>query len=117
MTKSEANPSGTYHERVLAFRRALIRDAIRAAGGNKSRAARVLGLQRTYLLRLVRELDLRDPLSGARRSPRTVGTGTRVSRGERLVQPRGRPHERAARGSLWPDAASETPGVGASGPR
>ena len=88
MDTFEPNASGTYHERLLAFRRALIRDTILAAGGNKSRAARVLGLQRTYLLRLVRDLDLRDVLRGASRSPRTVTLDARVSSSEAPAEPR-----------------------------
>jgi len=45
-----------YHERVRLYRKVLIEAALARAGGNRTRAARALGLQRTYLLRLVREL-------------------------------------------------------------
>jgi hypothetical protein len=97
MDTCEPNPSGTYHERLLAFRRALIRDTIVAAGGNKSRAARVLGLQRTYLLRLVRDLKLRDALRGAGRSPRTVALDAAGSSREQPAPARERPHDRVRR--------------------
>jgi Bacterial regulatory protein, Fis family len=102
MDTCEPNPSGTYHERLLAFRRALIRDTILAAGGNKSRAARVLGLQRTYLLRLVRDLDLRDALRSGGRSPRIVALDARLSSSEacsttRAATPPGAPRPGPAR--------------------
>jgi hypothetical protein len=114
MDTCEPNPSGTYHERLLAFRRALIRDTILAAGGNKSRAARVLGLQRTYLLRLVRDLDLRNALRDGGRSPRIVVPEARVSSSEEPARPQGRPHDRVPRSRRrgWPDSSSDTQGVG-----
>ena len=40
-----------YHEAVSEFKRRLIEIALREAQGNRTHAARVLGLQRTYLLR------------------------------------------------------------------
>jgi hypothetical protein len=112
MDTLEPNASGTYHERLLAFRRALIRDTILAAGGNKSRAARVLGLQRTYLLRLVRDLDLHETLRDAGHSPASVGLDARGSSGEESAQPRGQSHNRLPRGRRWPDGASDMPGAG-----
>jgi hypothetical protein len=48
----------TWHAAIAAFKRALIERAIAAAGGNRTRAARSLSLQRTYLLRLMREMGV-----------------------------------------------------------
>ena len=53
-------PSG-YHGAVCHFKRRLIENALRDASGNRTHAARVLGLQRTYLLRLMRELQVKAP--------------------------------------------------------
>jgi len=44
-----------YHSLLIAFQTELIRRALAATGGNRSHAARLLGLQRTYLLRLMRD--------------------------------------------------------------
>jgi DNA-binding NtrC family response regulator len=41
---SSGPPAGTFHERVEAFERQLVRDALAAAGGNQADAARRLGL-------------------------------------------------------------------------
>jgi DNA-binding NtrC family response regulator len=41
--------SATWHASIAAFKRALIERALADAGGNRTRAARALGLQRTYL--------------------------------------------------------------------
>lgn len=46
----------TWHAAIAAFKRALIERALVDAGGNRTRAAQALGLQRTYLLRLMREM-------------------------------------------------------------
>lgn len=50
--------TGEWHEEVRRFKRGLLTSALRAAGGNRTHSARALGLQRTYLLRLIRELDV-----------------------------------------------------------
>ena len=50
-----------YHGAVSDFKRRLIEAALRDAAGNRTHAARVLGLQRTYLLRLMRELRVAAP--------------------------------------------------------
>jgi len=43
---------------VEEFKRRLIETALRQAGWNRTHAARSLGLQRTYLLRLIRDLGV-----------------------------------------------------------
>jgi two-component system response regulator HydG len=48
----------TYRARVDEHRRSLITDALERAGGNRSRAARDLGLSRQALLYLIRELHV-----------------------------------------------------------
>jgi len=56
--------AATYHAAVRDFRRHLIERTPRRPGGNRAQAARVLGLQRTYLQRLIRELGVTTPGSG-----------------------------------------------------
>ena len=61
---SASLPSGTaaaYHRAVLETKRRLILDAIEKSGGNYTAAARLLGINPTYLHRLVNNLQLRDP--------------------------------------------------------
>ncbi len=53
---SEA-PAG-FHEAIVTYKRQVIREALHRSGGNRSRAASALGLQRTYLSRLIKELQL-----------------------------------------------------------
>ena len=61
------------HEAVSAFKRALVVEALAASGGNRSRAARALKIERTSLLRLIRELGLSDSLpNGQRGRPRST---------------------------------------------
>ncbi|HJX28805.1 MAG TPA: sigma 54-interacting transcriptional regulator, partial [Thermoanaerobaculia bacterium] len=61
-----ASPSeiqlGDFHERVQETKRQLILSAVAEAEGNITRAAARLGLQPTYLHRLIRNLDLRSQL-------------------------------------------------------
>jgi DNA-binding NtrC family response regulator len=51
----------TYHAAVEEFKRGLIASTLRRTSGNRTRAARLLGLQRTYLARLIRDLGLAGP--------------------------------------------------------
>ena len=53
-------PNG-FHGAVSEFKRRLIEATLIQLGGNRTRAARALGLQRTYLLRLIREFQVRIP--------------------------------------------------------
>ena len=60
-----------YHGAVSEFKRRLIEATLHRMSGNLTHAARVLGLQRTYLLRLIRELGVAAPPPPARRRPLT----------------------------------------------
>ena len=52
-----------YRAAVVAFKRQLIETTLRAHAGNRTHAARALGLPRTYLVRLIRHLAVSTPLS------------------------------------------------------
>jgi len=52
-----------FHGAVSEFKRRLIETTLRQFRGNRSQAARALGLQRTYLLRLIRDLGVAAPPS------------------------------------------------------
>ena len=58
MSSRPAGASENYRSRVDAHRRGLISEALELAGGNRSRAARNLGLSRQALLYLIRELNV-----------------------------------------------------------
>jgi two-component system response regulator AtoC len=49
---------GRFHDSVREHKRAVLRRAIAKAGGNKTRAAEILGLSPTYLFRLIRVLGV-----------------------------------------------------------
>jgi DNA-binding NtrC family response regulator len=53
-------PAGrfSYHAGVNASRRELVLKALRQTGGNRAAAAKVLGIQRTYLLKLMKALGV-----------------------------------------------------------
>ena len=69
-------PAPGFHGAVTEFKRRLIETTLTDLGGNRTRAARALGLQRTYLLRLIREFAVRVPAGTAapRRGGETPGT-------------------------------------------
>jgi DNA-binding NtrC family response regulator len=58
--ESDGAPDSTYRQAVLTFKRDFLRSALAQAKGNQTRAAEALGLQRTYLARLLRELGVRE---------------------------------------------------------
>lgn len=58
-SSSAANGVGSFHDRIEDFKKSLIRQAIERSGGNQTRAAEMLGLQRTYLARLITNFGLR----------------------------------------------------------
>jgi len=49
-----------YHDAVRSFRRDLLRHALGVTAGNRTQAAELLGLQRTYFMRLIRDLGAAD---------------------------------------------------------
>jgi len=51
---------GEYHERVNKYKQEIIKAALQQACGNQTKAAELLGLQRTYLVRLLRVLKIRE---------------------------------------------------------
>ncbi|MCI0419509.1 MAG: hypothetical protein L0312_09855, partial [Acidobacteria bacterium] len=48
-----------FHDAVREFKRWMIRNALKQSQGNQTRAAELLGLQRTYLAKLVRLLEVK----------------------------------------------------------
>ncbi len=59
---------GGFHAQVREYKQAIIRAALRHAGGNQTKAAELLGLQRTYLVKLLRALNIRDQESIGKRT-------------------------------------------------
>ena len=59
-----------YHSLLAAFQAEVIKRALAATSGNRTHAARLLGLQRTYLLRLMRDRGIDVP-----RAPRKGRSG------------------------------------------
>jgi DNA-binding NtrC family response regulator len=55
----EEEPGSTYRQRVAAFRRRIVAEALARRAGNRTHAARDLGLTRQALLYLIRELEIR----------------------------------------------------------
>jgi hypothetical protein len=51
-------------EAIRCFKRQQLEQALARAHGNRTHAARELGLQRTYLLRLIHELGVQAPPAG-----------------------------------------------------
>ncbi len=64
---SEAARLIGYHGAVYDFKRRLIEATLHQVRGNRTHAARALGLQRTYLLRLMRDLGVTAPPPPAHR--------------------------------------------------
>ncbi|MEX2224208.1 MAG: helix-turn-helix domain-containing protein [Candidatus Rokuibacteriota bacterium] len=79
-----ARPLPGFHGAVSDFKRRLIEATLTQSGGNRTRAARALGLQRTYLLRLIREFEVRVP-PGPLPAPRAALTAP--SRGAGAAPP------------------------------
>lgn len=62
-----------YHGTVAAFKKDLLERVLRAHAGNRTYAARALGLQRTYLMRLINDFGITVP--APTRTPRTGDSG------------------------------------------
>jgi DNA-binding NtrC family response regulator len=57
---------GDFYAQVKAAKQTIIRAALDQVGGNQTKAAEVLGLQRTHLVKLLRALEIRELESTAR---------------------------------------------------
>jgi DNA-binding NtrC family response regulator len=51
--------AGGFHEQINAYRRQVLVAALQRANGNHTQAAKLLGLHRTYFLRLLQKLSVR----------------------------------------------------------
>lgn len=49
-----------YHDSIRSYQRQVIRNALQRNGGNQAKTAELLGLQRTYLARLIKKLNIRE---------------------------------------------------------
>jgi len=58
-TEQADRTDGPFHEVVEHHKREVIRRALARAGGSQTKAAELLGLQRTYLARLIKQLDIK----------------------------------------------------------
>ncbi len=65
--KRSTGKRGLYYDLVDGFKRDLIRRVVAECHGNRTYAAEALGLQRTYLLALIRDL----PVTGLPTTRRT----------------------------------------------
>ncbi len=65
MVSAEEASEGKFHEAVRAFKRELVRSALRMRAGNKLQAARELGISRCYLHRLLNQLNINEAVAGA----------------------------------------------------
>ncbi|HSB72506.1 MAG TPA: sigma-54 dependent transcriptional regulator [Candidatus Methylomirabilis sp.] len=52
--------SGQFHAQVKQFKQATIKAALHQTGGNQTKAAELLGLRRTHLVRMLRVLSIRE---------------------------------------------------------
>jgi DNA-binding NtrC family response regulator len=65
-----AGEVGGFHEQISAYRRQVLVTALQRTNGNHTQAAKLLGLHRTYFLRLLQKLDIRaDPDGANQRNP------------------------------------------------
>ena len=58
-TEPDIAPDLSYREAVVEFKKRLIGSVLDECGGNQTKAAEKLGLQRSYLNRMIKDLDLR----------------------------------------------------------
>jgi DNA-binding NtrC family response regulator len=76
----QANRLSCFHEEVKRSKRELILEAIKQANGNYNETAKTLGLQPTYLHRLIRNLNLKETIREQRKlclldsTPRRFGS-------------------------------------------
>jgi len=72
---SEKTAASYYYERVNATKRELLENAFTRTGGNYKEAAKLLGLNATYVFRLIQNLKLTHVLKPARTKPEKSDEG------------------------------------------
>jgi Bacterial regulatory protein, Fis family len=89
---SDGSPTAGWHEAIRQFKRTLLEQALARANGNRTRAAMTLGLQRTYFLRLIRDLRIAIP-------PASHDDATRSTAAAKVIMatPQRRPAHRPGR--------------------
>ena len=65
----ESVPTLPLHEAVSEFKRKIVLDALARYSGNRSHAAAALKIERTSLLRLIRELEIAEVVPAPRGRP------------------------------------------------
>jgi DNA-binding NtrC family response regulator len=58
-----------FHEQIDTYRRQVLVSALQSTNGNHTQAAKLLGLHRTYFLRLLRKLNIQEDLDSGPRIP------------------------------------------------
>ncbi len=64
-----AGEADGFHDQINNYRRQVLVSALRRTNGNHTQAAKLLGLHRTYFLRLLRKLNIREDLENGARTP------------------------------------------------
>ena len=59
-SSADSIQENNYHAAIRSYQKEVIRQALQSTDGNQAKAARLLGLQRTYLSRLIRKLSILD---------------------------------------------------------
>jgi two-component system, NtrC family, response regulator HydG len=77
---SDDEKVGSFHDAVQAFKKELVRSALRAHSGNKLKAALELGISRCYLHRLLNQFNLGDENSAEQESDDEDQSGLRQLR-------------------------------------
>jgi len=69
----DSDPPVSLHEAMMEFKRKVVLDALAHYSGNRSRAAAALQIERTSLLRLLRELEIAEVVPAPRGRPTERG--------------------------------------------
>jgi DNA-binding NtrC family response regulator len=65
----DSDPLVPLHEAIIQFKRKVVLDTLARYSGNRSRAAAALQIERTSLLRLMRELEIAQVVPAPRGRP------------------------------------------------
>lgn len=66
------------HQKQWDERRAFVEAALRAHRGNRTDTANAIGMERTYLVRLIRDMNIDVPFDPAQRSEKAMARWDRI---------------------------------------